>query len=94
MPSTLRPDDTNDSADEDSDLDDIPMPAGPPPSAPQPLSASKVAEGSKVTQTAEITEADKKQAAASATISSAPQLRDLQKESAIMMPAQLLRKKK
>ncbi|TIB79180.1 hypothetical protein E3Q23_00265 [Wallemia mellicola] len=94
MPSALRPDDTNDSVDEDSDLDDIPMPAGPPPSTRQPVSASKVAAGPKITQTAEITEADKKQAAASATISSAPQLRDLQKESAIMMPAQLLRKKK
>ncbi|TIB42372.1 hypothetical protein E3P86_00393 [Wallemia ichthyophaga] len=97
MPTAPRPSGSQNEAvddsdsDLDSDLDDIPMPAGPPPNAaihthtqtathPQP--------------TTEITEDERRKAAEKATISSAPQMRDLQKESAMLLPAQLVRKKK
>lgn len=98
MPSAPRPDGFIGSEEEDSDLDDIPMPVGPPPSkAPAahfPVTVQQPPKPASQPAPKEISEEDRKEAVASATISSEPQMRDLQKESAMLMPAQLMRKKK
>ena len=87
-----RDDDSDDDLDDLDDLDDIPMPTGPPPGM-KPATATAAALP-QPPQPPTITDDDKRKAQASATISSAPQMRDLHKESATLLPAQLMRKKR